>query len=79
MNEVIQLTIDAFSPETLPMSRLADYLKSFALMIGSEENVHFSKIKREVLFCLQVLNPQPSQKLKPGLRLSLTVLLLSRR
>jgi hypothetical protein len=42
--EIVSLSIDAFSPRTLPMSRLADYLKPFSVMLGSEANVHFDRV-----------------------------------
>jgi hypothetical protein len=42
--EIISLSIDAFSPGTLPMSRLADYLKQFSTMVGNDESVHFDKV-----------------------------------
>jgi hypothetical protein len=42
--EIVSLSIDVFTPPTLPMSRLADYLKPFSLMLGSEANVHFDKV-----------------------------------
>lgn len=43
--EIVSLSIDAFTPDTLPMSRLADYLKPFSAMLGSEANVHFEKVE----------------------------------
>lgn len=36
--------IDAFNPETLPMSRLADYLAALARMIGHNEHTHFVRV-----------------------------------
>ena len=45
-NEELQLVIDAFTPETLPMSRLAEYLREFATLLGNEEHVHFSRLKK---------------------------------
>ncbi|MES1260410.1 MAG: hypothetical protein ABUS49_01645 [Acidobacteriota bacterium] len=42
--DMVSLSIDAFSPRTLPMSRLADYLKAFSAMLGSEANVHFDRV-----------------------------------
>ena len=33
--------IDVFSPETLPMGRLAQYLAALAKMLGHEEHTHF--------------------------------------
>jgi len=37
--------IDAFSPETLPMSRLAEYMAELASMLGEEKSVHFVKLE----------------------------------
>ena len=37
--------IDAFTPQTIPMSRLAEYLKDLATVFGQEKNVHLSKIE----------------------------------
>jgi hypothetical protein len=42
--EEIYLSIDVFNPSTLPMSRLADYLRPFAAMLGSESSIHFEKV-----------------------------------
>jgi hypothetical protein len=38
--------IDAFTPETLPMARLAEYMAEFASMLGQPEHVHFVKLAR---------------------------------
>jgi hypothetical protein len=40
----IRLDIDAFSPNTLPMSRLAEYLREFSVLLGHEESVHFWRV-----------------------------------
>lgn len=37
--------IDAFTPDSLPMSRLAEYLAALAKMIGHEDNTHFVSIE----------------------------------
>lgn len=42
----IRLVIDSFTPDTLPMSRLADYLKEFANLLGNEANVHFERVQK---------------------------------
>src|SRR5262249_34336405 len=42
----ISLVIDRFTPETLPMSRLAAYLREFAILLGSEERVHFKRLRK---------------------------------
>lgn len=38
--------IDAFTPETLPMERLAQYMLQFAKLLGEPERVHFIEVKR---------------------------------
>lgn len=44
--ESYELYIDAsFTPENIPMSRLAQYLASFAELLGHKDHVHFGKLK----------------------------------
>jgi hypothetical protein len=43
--EVYELCIDSFTPETIPMARLADYMASFAELLGHREHVHFGELK----------------------------------
>ena len=43
MNEYT-LRIDAFTPATLPMARLAEYIAAFADLLGSRENTHFVRL-----------------------------------
>lgn len=38
--------ISAFTPETLPMQRLGQYLLELAALLGEKENVHFGKIEK---------------------------------
>lgn len=40
-----RLKIDAFSVDSLPMSRLAEYLTELAQLLGEKERVHFSRIE----------------------------------
>lgn len=42
----ILLVIDRFTPDTLPMARLATYMQQFATLLGSEERVHFSRLRK---------------------------------
>lgn len=37
--------IDAFTPDTLPMSRLAEYLAALAKMLGHAEHTHFVRVE----------------------------------
>lgn len=38
--------IDAFSPTTIPMSRLAEYISDLAKMFGNNNSVHLLKIEQ---------------------------------
>ncbi len=40
-----ELYIDAFRPETIPMCRLAEYMASFAELLGNGEQVRFERLK----------------------------------
>jgi hypothetical protein len=44
--EEITLVIDGFTPQTLPMHRLAAYMREFAILLGSEERVNFRRIRK---------------------------------
>lgn len=39
-----RFTIDAFTPDTLPMSRLAEYMADLARLLGEVERVHFVRL-----------------------------------
>lgn len=36
---------DSFTPETLPMERLAEYMAELAKLLGEQKNVHFQEIR----------------------------------
>lgn len=38
--------IDVYTPETMPMARLAEYMMQFAKLLGEPERVHFVDIER---------------------------------
>jgi hypothetical protein len=40
-----ELWFDAYTPETIPMERLAEYLLALSKLLGNQANVHFSKLK----------------------------------
>ena len=40
-----RLSIDVFTPETLPMERLAEYMLQFARLLGEPERVHFVDVE----------------------------------
>lgn len=37
--------IDAYTPETIPMGRLAEYLADLAIVLGNRERVHFHRLE----------------------------------
>ncbi len=44
MVKTYTLHIDAYSPETIPMARLAEYMQGFAAMLGQGAGVHFDRL-----------------------------------
>lgn len=44
MSKSYTLYIKAYTPETIPMARLAQYMQSLAAMLGHETAVHFEKL-----------------------------------
>ncbi len=49
-DDVYELYIDALTPATISMSRLAEYMRDFAEMLGHNEHVHFEKLKAGSLY-----------------------------
>lgn len=49
----LSFKIDAFQPDTLPMSRLAEYMADLAAMLGEKANVHFVAVQDG---CVQLLH-----------------------
>jgi hypothetical protein len=41
-----EFKIDVFTPETLPMARLAEYMADLANLLGNVEKVHFVRLKK---------------------------------
>ncbi len=66
--EQVALIIDAFTPKTLPMSRLAEYLKPFAAMLGSEATVHFEGVFTGSADCRAYIEPQDAPKVRERLQ-----------
>ena len=38
--------IDAYSPETIPMAKLAEYMADFAALLRKDNAVHFADLKK---------------------------------
>lgn len=41
-----RFVIDAFTPDTIPMARLAEYMADLAKLLGQESEVHFARIEK---------------------------------
>ncbi|MQR00228.1 hypothetical protein [Glaciimonas soli] len=44
--EKLTFRIDSYTPDTIPMARLAEYLSLLATLYGSEESVHFESVTK---------------------------------
>lgn len=45
-HETYTFRIDAFTPATLPMARLAEYMAKLAELLGEQERVHFVRLRK---------------------------------
>lgn len=54
-DELFTLRITAYTPETIPMNRLAEYMLHFAALMGSETHVHFKGLRKgSTVLCAKV-------------------------
>lgn len=53
-----RFVIDAYSPETLPMSRLAEYMADLARLLGKAERVHFVRLEPGSTVLVQNVEPE---------------------
>lgn len=44
-SEEFRFKIEAYTPETMPMARLAEYLAELALMLGESTSIHFVRLE----------------------------------
>ena len=62
--EEITLEIDVYTPASLPMARLARYLVELSELLGSEENVHFSRLVKGSAKCKAFVDTQAAPKVR---------------
>lgn len=60
--------IDAFTPETLPMERLAEYMARLATLFGSQERVHFVRIEPGSVALVQRVESEHIVKVRQRLK-----------
>lgn len=62
--EVLQFKIDGFTPDTLPMERLAQYIGELSQLLAHTERVHFDKVRKGSAVLQAWVEPQVA----PGVR-----------
>jgi hypothetical protein len=60
--------IDRFTPETIPMARLADYISELAALLGASERVHFKKVKRGSVQIVSAVEIEAQPKVRARLQ-----------
>lgn len=63
-DDTYELYIDTFTPTSIPMSRLAEYMAGFAMLLGHEEHVHFDKLKSGSLTVVSRIEPVAQNKVQ---------------
>ena len=63
-----RFVIEAYSPETMPMSRLAEYMTDLARILGENEHVHFVRLERGSTVLVQAVEPEVEPKMRSRLR-----------
>ena len=62
-----RFVIDAYSPETLPMARLAEYMANLARLLGRAEQVHFLRIEDGSAVLVQRIGNEAEQEVRSRL------------
>jgi hypothetical protein len=57
-----RLWIDAYTPKTMPMARLAEYLVQLATILGEPAHVHFVKLERGSTAAVHHIEPEAEPK-----------------
>lgn len=60
--------IDAFTPETIPMARLAQYMDGLAAMIGHQSQVHFVKVDPGSMTLVSEIEYEAEPKVRERIR-----------
>lgn len=60
--------IDAFTPDTLPMARLAEYMRELAVLLGEPERVHFDRLERGSAVLISKIDRTAAPKVVERLR-----------
>ena len=60
--------IDAYSPDTIPMARLAEYMAELARLLGRPEHVHFTRLEAGSTVVVQSVEPDAVPEVTARLR-----------
>jgi hypothetical protein len=60
--------IDAFTPETFPMARLADYMGDLAVLLGEQEHVHFVRLEPGSTVLVQRIDRESAPRVRDRIR-----------
>ena len=63
------LKIEAYSPETIPMSRLAEYMAELAMLLGEKASVHFLRVGKASTQLVHRVDHEAIPKVDERLRL----------
>jgi hypothetical protein len=67
--KALEFSIDIFKPETIPMSRLAEYMSELAALYGSESSVHFKELRSGSAILRAVVDETATEAVGSRLRL----------
>ena len=62
-----RFVIDAYSPDTLPMARLAEYMGELARLLGRPDQVHFARLEAGSAVLVQGVEPEAASDVKERL------------
>ena len=64
---VYRFKIDAYSPETMPLGRLAEYLADLSVLFGEDQNVHLIKIEKSSTVPVVLVDREAEPKVRERL------------
>ncbi len=67
--KALEFSIDIFKPETIPMSRLAEYMRELAALYGSERSIHFKELRSGSAILKAVVDESAIEAVESRLRL----------
>src|SRR4051812_26906033 len=64
----ITFYIDVYSPDTIPMAKLAEYMADFAALLGKEHGVHFDYLEEGSTKIVSRIDYEDTPKVRTRLR-----------